>query len=360
MLFWRAYSRAYDSLWNNELHLEVSAAVAELLDPTLPVIEVGAGTGLTTERLFAAGFLVEPSEPDPAMRKRFLERLPEIPVGTHGAEEAFGDGRPKNVVAVNVLHLVADPASTLHHLQRVAGPDGTVVVVTPQERASIASTTLALRRSGSSLGAVARFLSLQLALVPLTALGGPRRRQLDIGSAIFRTEVGGVQQLSAFRGMAPIAEDRSPRRQCSHLAAAMLAVLALVAGCSSGPERSTESFCNTLKSEQERILDQFEEVSSAAGEGDGLSQVLLGVGGSIQALGELRTYFDKLSKVAPTSIQSEMEIIAEQYDEQFDDIAAAADNPLAGLVGGIIDSIAISGQMNTVNQFALDNCGQSL
>ena len=58
------------------------------------------------------------------------------------------------------------------------------------------------------------------------------------------------------------------------------------------PDRSVESFCSTMRSEKARILEQLEGVQAAAESSDDeFAGVLLGLGGSMQALGELRTYF---------------------------------------------------------------------
>ena len=143
----------------------------------------------------------------------------------------------------------------------------------------------------------------------------------------------------------------------SCLAATALAGLALAA-CG-GSERSTEAFCDTLASEKQRILSQFEANSNPATD-DELVTTLAGLGASVQALGELRTYFEKLADVAPEEIRAQAEIVAEQYEKQFDDLQDAASDPLGGLAAGLVNSVAVSGQMNAVHSFARANCGEGL
>lgn len=148
------------------------------------------------------------------------------------------------------------------------------------------------------------------------------------------------------------------RRMATALTLALLSSLVL-ASCSSG--RSTEAFCDKLGSEQERISGQFEEVTDAArGSEDPLEGLLAGLGGSIQAMGELQTYFRELSAVAPEEIRIEMEQITEAFDEQMDAASGAASDPLGALAGSLFNSIAISGQVKTVNDFAVENCGQGI
>lgn len=126
--------------------------------------------------------------------------------------------------------------------------------------------------------------------------------------------------------------------------------------CVGGDERSVEAFCDTIESEQERILDQFDAAGGNA-EVDSFESMLAGLGASVQAIGELRTYFEKLAKVAPPEIQTEVEIVAREYDQMLDDVADAVDNPLGALVSGVMSSVEISGPVNTIDEYAVDNCG---
>ena len=143
--------------------------------------------------------------------------------------------------------------------------------------------------------------------------------------------------------------------------ACIATVSPLAAACSSGPERSVESFCSTMRSEKARILDQLKDAQNATAAGnDQLASVLLGLGGSIQAIGELRTYFAKLSAVAPEEIRVEVEIVADAVNKQLDAAGDAASNPLGSLGSALVTSITTSGQLNAVNEFAKSNCGEGI
>ena len=87
---------------------------------------------------------------------------------------------------------------------------------------------------------------------------------------------------------------------------------------------------------------------------------LLGLGASIQALGELRTYLRKLAIVAPNEIRTDAEIVAQDYDDQLKAAKDALKDPLSAIASSLIDGMMMSGQLNRLNQFALDNCGQSI
>lgn len=131
-----------------------------------------------------------------------------------------------------------------------------------------------------------------------------------------------------------------------------------VTGCG-GQTRSVSAFCNTLHSEKQRILAQF-NATSQSGSSDQLVRALAGVGASLQALGELRTYFHKLSDVAPDQIRDDAEIVAKDWDHQIDTAASAAAHPLSALAGALVTGVTTSGQLNSMNQFALTHCHESI
>jgi hypothetical protein len=147
------------------------------------------------------------------------------------------------------------------------------------------------------------------------------------------------------------------------LATVVIAVLtsSLVACGSTGQLRSPAAFCSVLKSEQTRILNQLDATSSiGANSSDGFSEAVFGLGASLQALGELRTYFHKLSAVAPPEVETEAQLVAEWYDDQVKAAADIVNDPLGTIAGSLFSTLMISGQLNTLNTFALQECGQSV
>ena len=146
----------------------------------------------------------------------------------------------------------------------------------------------------------------------------------------------------------------------SRMGIGAVVLLTSLTACS-GSQRTTAAFCSTMKSEQSRILAQFNSSKdAAAGQNDAFANALMGVGATVQALGELRTYFHKLSAVAPKEIEEETKLVADWYDDQVKSAKGAISNPLGSLASSALDGIMISGPMNTVNKFALQNCGQSV
>jgi hypothetical protein len=138
----------------------------------------------------------------------------------------------------------------------------------------------------------------------------------------------------------------------------MVAACAVLASAC-GTERSAEAFCSTLREEKQRILDQFNAGANPDTE-DELLKMLSGLGASVQAMGELRTYFNKLEKVAPEEIQTEVEIVAGEWGRQVEDAGDAASDPLGGLTSALVGGLATSGQLEAVNRYALRECGEGI
>ena len=150
------------------------------------------------------------------------------------------------------------------------------------------------------------------------------------------------------------------RRNRQVIALLTLALSVCTASCSDGT-RSPAAFCSTMRSEKRRILEQFESIQDAGEQsGDALVVVIAQLGGSIQAYGELRTYFAKLGEVAPEEIRAEVEIVRDSLSDQIDRAGDAVSDPLGAIAGGIFSSIATSGQLEAVNNYALNNCGESV
>ena len=105
------------------------------------------------------------------------------------------------------------------------------------------------------------------------------------------------------------------------LVAAAIAVMAVVAGVVvvviqvSKPTRSVEAFCSTMNSEQERILAEF-DANNGDGHIDDFSEAMAGMLASVQALGELQVYFQKLAEVAPPEIQTETQLVADKIGDR--------------------------------------------
>ena len=204
--FWRAYAGVYDLIWDNGLMDRVVDEVVAQAGPGTRAVEVGSGTGLATARLVARGVDVVPSEPDPSMRARCVRRLGGGRVAARSIEE-IGDlvGSRQVIVAVNVLHVVADPVRSLARLRAAVGPCGRVVVVVPVPGASLRGVARAQRGAGSSRSHVVRLYALHAVLAPLTAVARTglvpeRLHALATLSARRDVTVAGVCRVCTFAG----------------------------------------------------------------------------------------------------------------------------------------------------------------
>jgi hypothetical protein len=139
-------------------------------------------------------------------------------------------------------------------------------------------------------------------------------------------------------------------------------VLTVLVGCgASAPTRSTEAFCDTLVREQDRILGQFgSDIAAVEATGDDLLMALGGLGASLSALSELSLYLDKLDRVAPPEIETDMHEVATLYRQQLESAEDVLDNPLSAVAGALFDSFRMARPAQRVHQFALDNCGRGL
>lgn len=105
-------------------------AVAFLLgEAPLRVLDLGAGTGLLTDQLVAAGHEVVAVDPAAEMLDQLTARLPQVPTAVGGAERIpLPDGSVDAVVAGQAAHWF-DPVRTAPELRRVLRPGGVVGLV---------------------------------------------------------------------------------------------------------------------------------------------------------------------------------------------------------------------------------------
>ncbi|WP_024285976.1 class I SAM-dependent methyltransferase [Cellulomonas sp. KRMCY2] len=200
-VFWRVYARWYDALWDTGLTAAVARRVVQEVPPELPVIELGAGTGLVTRELAAARRVVRACEPDPDMRARLVARDLDVEqVTDESIEECHPPAGDCCVVAVNVLHLVADVPACLEHLRWMAGPHGRVVVVVPTAQATLGRVARAHRSAGAGATHSVLFLLAHVVLGPLAALAGVRLSPAPLARPSLVGVVGDVQEVHVLDG----------------------------------------------------------------------------------------------------------------------------------------------------------------
>ncbi len=105
-------------------------AVAFLLgDRPLRVLDLGAGTGLLTDVLVAAGHEVVAVDPSAEMLDQLRARHPDVPALVGGAEEIPLPGATVDAVVAGQAAHWFDPGPAAAELRRVLRPGGTVGLV---------------------------------------------------------------------------------------------------------------------------------------------------------------------------------------------------------------------------------------
>ncbi|GEM_PF-2479089 len=125
------------------------------------------------------------------------------------------------------------------------------------------------------------------------------------------------------------------------LALAVTVGAGVLAGCSSGPERSVQAFCSTMDEHEQAYLDQM-----AAAQGEGLA----GIFTATSAIGDLERMWADLADVAPADVQGDVEAVRDAWRKQED--AAADGDWQASVVTGLLNA----GPMGRVDAYVRENC----
>ena len=119
---------------------ERAQAAAEAIQELLPkggrVLELATGTGSVAAELVALGNLVHGLDLSPAMLRRAKVRLPGHVAAADANHLPIADRRCDAVLAIWLLHLVADSDPILAEVARVLRPDGVFITTTQKSDAS--------------------------------------------------------------------------------------------------------------------------------------------------------------------------------------------------------------------------------
>jgi len=179
-----SFDRAADDYDRTRGGLPRGERFADACEPWLAgherVLEIGVGTGLVARPLTDRGHVVAGVDLAPAMLARARERIGARVVVADAARLPVATGAVDAVVAVWVLHVVADPASVVAEARRVLHPGGRLLVVPsaashdPDDIAeAFAGWAEALGRTGDRPEAV-RHLAGEAGLVEVAATRTPR------------------------------------------------------------------------------------------------------------------------------------------------------------------------------------------
>lgn len=120
------------------------------------------------------------------------------------------------------------------------------------------------------------------------------------------------------------------------------ALVLTLAGCA--PARSVEAFCDTIGSHRDRYVTSMQ---AAAEGGDALGGLL----GAIAAIGDLKTMWIELAKVAPLDIATDVEAVRDLWIAQED--AAARQDWLAIASNALLNAAAVA----RVERYVTQQCG---
>ncbi|HEY5874419.1 MAG TPA: methyltransferase domain-containing protein [Ilumatobacteraceae bacterium] len=108
---------------------ELADAITPWLSPHSRVLDVGAGTGVVSAALAAAGHSVTPVELAPEMARKAERRFPAACVLADATRLPMARASVDAVTFVWVLHHVDDPVAALREAGRVVRPGGSVIHV---------------------------------------------------------------------------------------------------------------------------------------------------------------------------------------------------------------------------------------
>lgn len=141
--------------------------------------------------------------------------------------------------------------------------------------------------------------------------------------------------------------------------AALVALLVLstgAAGCG-GETRSVESYCKVLAEEKAAYLEKYAGLAEAVESSeDPLAGVLIGLTGTLSAVGDIKIIFDKLAAVAPEEIAPDVEAVRDSFKAQIDALKGAAGDPLGALGAGLVAGLTSAGSWQRVDAWTASHC----
>lgn len=137
----------------------------------------------------------------------------------------------------------------------------------------------------------------------------------------------------------------APRRPllARTLSAAGLAGLLVLSVAACTPTRSVAAYCSTVQQHKQRYLAAMNNASSAGS--------LTGLLEAGTAIGDLKSMWDDLAKVAPADIQTDSETVRDAWDKANDD---AGDR---NFFGAAVVALSSAAAMERVNDYISEHCG---
>lgn len=166
--------------------------------------------------------------------------------------------------------------------------------------------------------------------------------------------------------LAPSPEEKPvPNSLRTGIAAMCVVPLLSTAGCGAIPgtedERSPEAFCKTYWEQKDQYVSKYNDrsaLSDKLAEEDPMSGMLVALGSSVEALGDIVIIFDHLADKSPDDIRPDVEAIRDAMQKNIDNAGENVMNPLGGLASGLVGGLTTMGSWQRVGDYVVDNCGE--
>lgn len=191
-LFWAAYAKVYDFIWDSPLTTVVRGALQADLPSPGAAVDLGCGTGLSSLGLHAQGWEVIGVDSSAAMLERAISRA-RITTALR-CPDASATGLTEYsfqlVVLSNLLHLHPNPLQVLDEAWRLTAPNGRIVVVWPSAGATLSTAFHADLQAHRKLHAAVIAATLRLAVGLAGVLAGARQHSGESVAATLTTWAG--------------------------------------------------------------------------------------------------------------------------------------------------------------------------
>ena len=136
-MFWDNVAGVYDifvNIINRKTHQRLKEIVSDLIGPDDTVLECACGTGLLSAVIAEKCRQLTATDFSEKMLKKAEKNCRSFRNITYAQADitalSFADGSFDKVVAANVIHLLDNPVTALHELNRVCKDGGTLIIPT--------------------------------------------------------------------------------------------------------------------------------------------------------------------------------------------------------------------------------------
>jgi hypothetical protein len=126
------------------------------------------------------------------------------------------------------------------------------------------------------------------------------------------------------------------------------------------PQRSVAAFCKTYQTTALALRSKYDnQVDAAVAEKDDATSLFMGVSSLLEAQGDIAVLFDRLERVAPDDIQSDVAALRDTFQQNAKSTAQNATNPFGLLASGLVSAFQNQGSYKRVDQYIRNHCDLS-